>query len=132
MTSESFLDFQTLLDHFTVRKKDLSQEKVLISQGNWFNYGEGEDENGSEVSHPGEYWMRSPFSDDEPWQKVCLLKGRRKLVPPIDIEIPIKYPEGHPLNPNKIADLQKMISYLPNSCKEFFGFTCKPSSFKFN
>ena len=64
------------------------------------------------MSHPGEYWMRTILNLEEPWQKVCILKGRRKLAPPLDIEYPVKYPNGHPINPKKVSDLQTMLPFL--------------------
>ena len=83
------------------------------------NFGEAEDD-GALISHPGEYWMKSSFSSDEPWQKVCILKRRRKLLPPGHIPFPIMYPNGHPLKLKKIADFQKMIPYLPSLCTDFY------------
>ena len=80
---------------------------------------EGED-SGTIVSHPGEYWMKLSFDSEESWQKVCILKGRRKLTPPSDIDCPIMYPYGHPINPKKVADFQNMIPYLPSSRRDFF------------
>lgn len=119
MTKEKFFDFMPLTQCFTLRKKDNNGLSVLISKANWLNFGEGED-SGTIVSHPGEYWMKSSFDSEEPWQKVCILKGRRKLTPPSDIDCPIKYPHGHPINPKKVADLQTMIPYLPSSYRDFF------------
>ena len=72
------------------------------------------------MSHPGEFWLRATFNTDEPWQKVCILKGRGKQAPPKEFDVSILYPEGHPINPKKIADLQKVIPYLPPSCREFY------------
>ena len=70
-----------------MRKKDTDRAPVLISTANWMNFGEGED-GGKIVSHPGEFWMRSSFSVHEPWQKVCILKGRRKKSPLKDLNVP--------------------------------------------
>ena len=50
--------------------------------------------------------MNSSFNIEEPWQKVCALKGRGKKAPPKELNELISYPKGHPINPNKIADLQ--------------------------
>ena len=119
MSTEKMLDFAPLTKHFTMRKKDSIGSPVLISKASWFNFGEVED-NGSIVSHPGEYWMKSSFSVDEQWQKVCILKGRHKLSPPNDINYLIKYPDGHPINPKKVVDLQTMLPYLPSSCRDFY------------
>ena len=119
MSKEKFLDWTLLIKHFTLRKKDTSGKPVLISKANWLNFGEGE-EGGKTVAHPGEYWIKETYSTHESWQKVCILKGRKKTLPPKDIELPIKYPTGYPLNPKKVADLQTMIPYIPVSSREFY------------
>ena len=119
MSKEKFLDFSVLSKHFTMRKKCLAKKSVLISTATWLNFGEGE-ENGKPVSHKGEYWMKSSFSIEDPWQKVCILKGHSKFPPPTTINLPVLYPTGHPINPNKVSDLQKMIPFLPHSSREFY------------
>ena len=93
------MDITSLTHHFTMRNKDSAGSVVLINFGGI-------------VSHPGEYWMRTILNLEEPWQKVCILKGRRKLAPPLDIEYPVKYPNGHPINPKKVSDLQTMLPFL--------------------
>lgn len=72
------------------------------------------------VAHPGEYWMKSSLSTRDPWQKVYILKGRSKLPPPTDINLPIMYSSGHPINSNKVSDLQKMVPFLLPSCQQFY------------
>ena len=67
MTGEMFLDIESLTWHFTMRKKDHNGSPVLISKAHWLNFGDGE-EDGVIISHPGEYWMRSSFIDDEACQ----------------------------------------------------------------
>lgn len=101
-------------------KKCLSKQNiVLISIGMQFNFGEGE--HGDKViAHPGEYWMKTTFSTQDPWQKVCILKGRSKIPPTIDINLPILYDGGHLIKPYKMADLQKMVPLLPPLCREFY------------
>ena len=56
--------------------------------------------------------MKSSFSMHEPRQKVCILKA---------INVSVSYPDGHPVNPKKIADFQKMIPFLPLSCRDFYS-----------
>ena len=119
MTREKFLDLEPLTRHFTMRKKDHKGSPALISKANWLNFGEGE-EDGAIISHPGKYWMRSSFSEEEAWQKVSIFKGRHKIPPPTNVELPVKYPSGHPINPKKFADLQTMIPYLPTASKDFY------------
>ena len=58
---KKFFNFAPLIKQFTMRKKDTAGAAVLISNANWLNFGEGEDD-GKIVSHPGEYWMKSSFS----------------------------------------------------------------------
>jgi hypothetical protein len=111
MTQEKFFDLASITKQFTMRKKDATGAPVLISTANWINFGKGE--GGKIISHPGEFWMKSSFSVHEPWQKVCILKGRKKVAPPKAINVPTIYPEGHPVNPKKVADLQKMIPFIP-------------------
>ena len=106
MDREKFLDFTPLTSHFTTRKKDSTGAAILISKAHT-------------VPHPGEYWMRKTFSLEEPWQNVCVLKNRRKLALPLDIDYPIMYPNGHPINQKKVSDLQTMLPFLPSSCSSF-------------
>ena len=120
MEKEKFFDYALLIKQFTLRKKDTLGKPVLFSTASWLNFGEGED-GGKVVSHPGEYWMKRTFSLQEPWQKICILKGRKKLPPPIDMAFPVKYPDGHPLNPKKVNDLQSMIPYLPPASREYYA-----------
>lgn len=89
MTREKFLDIEELTQHFAMRKKDHKGSPVLISKAHWWNFGEGE-EDGVIISPPGEYWMRSSFDDKESWQKVITFKGRRKVQPPLSIDLPVK------------------------------------------
>lgn len=57
----------------------------------------------------------------ESWQKVCILKGCRKKSPPEDLNVPLSHPNSHPVNPKKIAALQKMIPFLPPLCRDFYN-----------
>ena len=119
MTRKKFLDMEPRTRYFTMRKKDHKGSPVLISKASWLNFGEGE-EDGATISHPGEYWMRSSFSEEEAWQKVSIFKGRCKIPPPTNVQLPVKYPSGHPINPKKVTDLQTTIPYLPTSCRDFY------------
>ena len=95
MSKDNIFDISVIANKFNMRKKCLSGKPVLISTASWFNFGEGED--GDEVvAHPGEYWMKSSFSTQDPWKKVCIVKGRSKLSP-ADINLPIMYSSGHPI-----------------------------------
>ena len=120
MSNENFYNFAPITKEFTMRKKDAAGAPELISTANWMNFGEGE-EGGKVVSHPGEFWMKATFSAYEPWQTVCILKGRKKVAPLKEINVPISYPNGHPINPKKVADLQKMIPFLPPQCRDFYN-----------
>ena len=86
MCGDNFFDLKVITKKFTMRKKCLSHKPVLISTATWFNFGEGED-GGKVIAHPGQYWMKTSFSTQDPWQKVCILKGRSKLPPPADIDL---------------------------------------------
>ena len=71
-------DFSVLTKSFTMRKKCLSRKNALISTGRWFNFGEGEGD--KTIAHKGEFWMKTYFSNQDPWQKVCILKGRCGMI----------------------------------------------------
>ena len=105
MCGDNFIDLKVITKKFTMRKKCLSHKPVLISTAN----------GGKVIAHPGQYWMKTSFSTQDPWQKVCILKGRSKLPPPADIA------GGHPIKSKKIADLQKMIPFFPPPCQEFYS-----------
>ena len=77
MGKEKFFDFSPITKEFTMRKRDSKCAPVLINTANWLNFGEGEEEE-KIVPHHEEYWMKSSFNADEPWQKVFILKGRKK------------------------------------------------------
>ena len=47
----------------------MSVTTVTTSTALWFNFGEGEVD-GNVVAHPGEYWMKTSFSTEDPWQSV--------------------------------------------------------------
>lgn len=42
------------------------------------------------------------------------------MQPSAFISLPAKYPNGHPLNPKKVQDLQKMIPFVPDEHKQFY------------
>ena len=102
-----------------MRKKDSKGKPVLFNKVNWLNFGDGED-GGKVVKHTGEYWMNLSFCVEEPWPKICILRGRKMLVPPTNLDLPILYPNGHSNNPRKVSDLQTMIPFVPLSCQDFY------------
>ena len=111
MTEEKFFDFTSITMQFTMRKKDATGAPVLISTAYWFNLGKGERWQGCVTS-----WRvvdEIIFSAHEPWQKVCILKGRKKVAPPKAMNVPTLHPDSHTINPKKVADLQKMIPFIP-------------------
>ena len=123
MDSTKFLSFSDLLKQHTQRKKDANGKSVLISKAVWMNFGQAEEVAGGHQhmrKHPNEVWIRYSFNLDEPWSKLNLLKGRKKMQPSSSLSLPVKYPNGHPLNPNKIADLQRMVPFLPEEYRQFY------------
>ena len=48
-------------------------------------------------------------------------KDARKVAPPKAINIPTLYPDGHSVNPKKVADLQKMIPFIPPQFRDFYS-----------
>ena len=64
--------------------------------------------------------MKLSFRVEGPWQKICILKGHKKLAPPTNLDLPILYPNGHGINSLKVSDLQTMIPFLPLSCRDFY------------
>lgn len=120
MHSEDFFDFTQLTKQFTCRKKDTNKKPVLISKAFWMNFGQGKDLSGRIVKHPNEVWLRYSYDTSESWSKVSLLKGRKKLPPSLDVDLPEKYPNGHSIKPKKLEDLQKMIPFLPEENRQFY------------
>ena len=112
-----FRNFSELDKKFTRRKKDVSGRQVLISKVTWMNFGEAViNKSGREVTeeHPNEVWLRYTYVSAESWSKVSLLKGRQKSRPEVDLStLTNLYPNGHGVNPKKIADLQTMLPFLP-------------------
>ena len=119
MDSTKFLNFSELTQQYTFRKKDSDKKSVLISKASWMNYGQV-NVSGKLKKHPNEVWIRYTYNEDEPWSKVSLLKGRKKLPPSKSISLPIKYLEGHPINPKKLENLQSMLPFLPPDQRGFY------------
>ena len=84
------------------------------------NFGQGEDISGELKKHPNEVWLRYPYNTDEPWSKVSLLKGRKRLLPSIVVALPVKYPNGHPIKSKKLEDLEQMIPFIPQENRQFY------------
>ena len=120
MDGSIFLDFSNLTRQHTQRKKDSEKKAVLISKALWMNFGEGQDSKGRLMKHPNEVWIRYSYSTDEGWSRVNLLKGRKRMQPSTSIPFPIKYPNGHPLKPKKVQDLQRMVPFLPEEHRQFY------------
>ena len=120
METSMFHDFSNLTKQHTQRKKDSEKKPVLISKTLWMNFGEAQDDEGKLVKHPNEVWIRYSYSTDVSWSRVNLLKGREKTQPSTSILFPIKYPDGHPLKPKKIQDLQRMVPFLPEEHRQFY------------
>ena len=120
MEASKFFDFTELSEQYTHRKKDSAKKPVLISKAVWMNFGQGEDISGELKKHPNEVWLRYSYNTDEPWSKVSLLKGRKKLPPSRVVALPEKYPNGHPIKSKKLEDLEKMIPFLPPESRQFY------------
>lgn len=123
MTSDLFFDFNDLEKEHTRRKKDSSNNTVLISKVTWMNFGQAVVlVDGKEVTemHSNEVWLRYTYSSTEAWSKVSLLKGRKKSEPKVDLTLKYKYPNGHPIKSNKIYDLKNMIPYIPPEYRQFY------------
>ena len=123
MTSDQFHDFSVLEKVYTRRKKDTLGKNVLISKVTWMNFGQSTiEKNGQKIveKHPNQVWLRYTYAQDEEWSKVSLLKGRSKSQPNIDVTLLCMYPNGHAINPKKIADLKKMIPFLPMEHRQFY------------
>ena len=123
MTADLFFDYSVLEKQYTKRKQDTSKKPVLISKVTWMNFGQTITKaNGQEVveKHPNEVWLRYSYDESEKWSKLSLLKGRQKTRPNVDVSLPCMHPNGHAINPKKIADLQKMVPYLPPEHRQFY------------
>lgn len=120
VTSSEFFDFSPVTKQFTHRKKDTDKKPVLISKAMWMNFGQGRDTSGKVKNHPNEVWIRYSYDTDEPWRKLSLLKGRKKLPPLLPTTLLMKYPCGHSIKPKKLEDLRKMIPFLPVENRQFY------------
>ena len=120
MDASKFVDFTELSEQYTHRKKDADKKPVLISKAVWMNFGQGEDTSGELKKHPNEVWLRYSYNTDEPWSKVSLLKGRKRLPPSCVVSLPEKYPNGHAIKSKKLEDLEKMIPFLPPENRQFY------------
>lgn len=122
MSSDSFLDFSDLEKEHTRRKNDSSKNPVLISKVTWMTFGQAEVTKGGKKvteTHRNEGWLRYSYDRSEEWSRVCLLKGRQKTPPTVDLSLPEKYPDGHPVK-SKIEDLKKMTPYIPTEYRHFY------------
>ena len=124
MKSSKFVDFTEQTKQYTQRKKDTEGKPVLISKAVWMNFGQGKDITGEVVKHPDEVWLRYFYNEDEPWSKVSLRKGRKKLPPSHVFSLPEKYPNGHPIKARKLDDLRQMIPFLLPEYRQYYMDLC--------
>jgi len=120
MDSSLFRDFTGIVKQHTQRKKDTDKHPVLISKATWMNFGQTVDTSGKVQYHPNEVWLRYSYSATEQWSKLNLLKGRKKLQPSYDVNLPLKYPDGHQIKRKKVQDLKRMIPFLPAEHRQFY------------
>jgi len=110
MDSSLITDFTGTVKQHTQRKKDADKHPVLISKAIWMNFGQTVATSGKVQYHPNEVWLRYSYSATEQWSK---LKGRKKLQLSYDVNLPLKYPNGHQIKREKVQDLKRMILFLP-------------------
>ena len=104
----------------TQRKKDNDKNPVFISKATWMNFGQTIDTSGKVQRHPNEVWLKYSYSTSEQWSKLSLLKGRKKMQPSYDANLPLKYPNGHQIKRKKVDDLKRMIPFLPIKHRQFY------------
>ena len=76
MTADLFFDFNDLEKEHTRRKKDSSNNTVLIFKVTWMNFVQAVVlVDGKKVTemHSNEVWLRYTYSSTETWSKVSLL-----------------------------------------------------------
>jgi len=129
---ELMRDWTAFLEQFYVKKL---RDGVLISQYRYRNYGIGE-ENGIEVAHPGEVWMRKTMDGrikgadgewmEEPWVKVSMRKRVWPLhsLPITDISFRL-YDEPLPLEPKRIICLLKHAKLLEKKYRHQYEVLAK-------
>ena len=125
METSKFVDFTEQTKQYTQRKKDTERKPVLISKAVWMNFGQGRDITGEiNLKHPDEVWLRYSYSEDEPWSKVSICKGRKKLPPSHTFSLPEKYPVS--VQPIRMTSSLDMARYtvekdLHRFCRTFLG-----------
>ena len=71
-----------------VQRKMLPKALCLSARRCERKFGQGKDTSGMLKKHPNEVWMRYFYSTDEPWSKVSLFYGRKKLPPSSRVHLP--------------------------------------------
>ena len=84
------------------------------------NFGQTMNTSGKVQLHPNEVWLRHSYFATEQWSKLNLLKGRKKLQPSYDANLPLTYPTGHQIKRKKVEDLKRMIPFLPAEHRQFY------------
>ena len=128
MQQAFFRNFQTYLNAlYTIPSKQFTNidgDKVAIMKIRWFNFGIGEDDDGSLVAHPGVVWYRMSLKPDEPWKKIRLVERvDRAAAGSIDDPTYTLFTEPIQLEPAKVADLAKFRKWVP---KKYHGLYPDP------
>ena len=115
MTSDMFVDLLPLQSHCS--KTQLAKAK--FKEGRLFIY-KADYKEGLRIHHT--YFEDK---DNEVPQKVKLQKGRSRTYNPdifdlSSVELPKKYPHGVALNPDKLADLNDLLRYIPLQYKGWY------------
>ena len=113
MSSDQFLDLQPLQSKVT--KSQVAKSK--FKEGRMFKY--------TEEYKQGMYIWQSYSHEIEHPTEVKLQKGRRTTFDPTtfdltSVDLPVKYPEGVQLRPEKLNDLNHLLPFVPLEYKPWF------------
>ena len=115
MTSDMFFDLTPLQSHCT--KTQLAKSR--FKEGRLFVY-KADYKQGMKIHHN--------YLEDDDFdvaQQVKLQKGKRTAYNPdtfnlADVDLPLKYPDGVALRPDKLADLNHLLKFIPLSFKSWY------------
>ena len=103
-------DFKCHLSTFF--KKTLttqSRQKLRFRDARVFEYS---------VNHQDEVWVKYSYTDDSQWSKFPILKPRAPSV--LTLPVTPMYLQPIPLKSAKVADLQKLLKYIPQEFQPIY------------
>lgn len=107
MTSGDFINFQAAAD------KVINIGKLNISTASSIR-----------ITRPGIVYVKRSFSDIEDWERVNILKKGKTLSDIMNTPL-TACEDDYKASPEKIKDLEAMISYLPQEHRQFYVDLCR-------